>query len=266
MVASNYKTEHQYGYISSINGSLIKVKGLENNTRLYDLVKITKHTILAEIIQIHTDHIVCQCFENTIKVKINDQVISLNETLSMELAPGLIGNVFDGIQRPLEKMFDNDRTGNLERGIKFPPLSRSKEWHFTPLKMINEEVEGGDTIGVVQETQFLEHKIMVPPNINGKLSFIVTEDDYTIVDEIYRLIIDNNEKSFPMLQKWPVTKPRPYTKKENPNEPLITGMRVIDLLFPIVKGGTTAIPGGFGTGKTVIQQSIAKWCNVAVCL
>ena len=252
------------GYISAIIGSLIKIKGLENHVRLHDLIKITKYNILGEVIQIYSNHIVAQCFENTIRVKLNEEVINLKEPLSMELAPGLISNVFDGIQRPLKEVFKNFASGGLERGIKFPPLSRTKKWHFIPLRKIKDKIKGGDIIGTVQETQNFEHKIMVPPYHSGTLSFISDEGDYTIIDEIYKLKINSQEKSFSMMQKWPITVNRPYTMKENPNEPLITGMRVIDLLFPIAKGGTTAIPGGFGTGKTVIQQSLAKWSNADV--
>ena len=254
------------GVTSAINGSLIKIKGLENHVRLYDLVKIVDHDILGEVIQIYSDHVIAQCFENTINVKLNEPVISLNEPLSMELAQVLLSNVFDGIQRPLEIVFKSINSGRLDRGTKFPPLSRSKKWHFVPLRKIGDTVFGGDILGTVQETKFLEHKIMIPPNITGKLSYIVNEGDYAIIDEIYRLKINGMEKSFPMYQKWPITVNRPYKKKENPDEPLITGMRAIDLLFPIAKGGTTAIPGGFGTGKTVIQQSLAKWCDVDVCV
>ncbi|MHA1932120.1 MAG: V-type ATP synthase subunit A [Promethearchaeota archaeon] len=256
--------ESNSGYISSITGSLIKVKGLENQVKLHSLIKITDYDILGQVIQIFSDHVIVQCFENTIRVKLNDEVLGLNETLSMELAPGLLSNVFDGIQRPLEKVFENDRSGNLERGIRFPPLSRSKKWHFTPLGEVDMMVQSGDVVGIVPETQSFEHKIMVPPNISGKLSFVAIEGDYTIIDEIFRINIEGKDKSFTMLQKWPITKSRPYKMKEDPKEPLITGLRVIDLLFPLAKGGTTAIPGGFGTGKTIIQQSLAKWCNADV--
>ncbi len=256
--------EFNTGYISAIIGSLIKIKGLENHVRLHDLVKISNYQILGEVIQIYSDYIIAQCFENTIRVKLNEEVINLKEPLSMELAPGLISNVFDGIQRPLEEVFKNFGSGGLERGIKFPPLSRTKKWHFVPLRKIEDKINSGDIIGTVQETQNFEHKIMVPPYHSGTLSFISDEGDYTIIDEIYKLKINSQEKSFSMMQKWPITVNRPYARKENPNEPLITGMRVIDLLFPIAKGGTTAIPGGFGTGKTVIQQSLAKWSNADV--
>jgi len=252
------------GYISAIIGSLIKIKGLENHVRLHDLVKISNYQILGEVIQIYSDYTIAQCYENTIRVKLNEEVINLNEPLSMELAPGLISNVFDGIQRPLKEVFKNFGSGGLERGIKFPPLSRTRKWHFIPLRKIKDKINSGDIIGTVQETQNFEHKIMVPPYHSGTLSFISDEGDYTIIDEIYKLKINSQEKSFSMMQKWPITVNRPYARKENPSEPLITGMRVIDLLFPIAKGGTTAIPGGFGTGKTVIQQSLAKWSNADI--
>jgi len=258
--------ESKYGYISAITGSLITIKGLENYVHLHELIRISKYDILGEVIQIYSDHVIAQCFENTIKVKLNDQVVGLAETLSMELAPGLLSNVFDGIQRPLEVVFNRTKSADLERGMKFPPLSRSKTWQFKPLRKINEIVESGDVVGIVQETQFIEHKIMVPLSITGKLSFIAPEGEYTILDEIYKILIDGKQKSFTMLQKWPITKNRPYKSKENPTEPLFTGIRVIDLLFPLVKGGTTAIPGGFGTGKTIIQHTLAKWCNADIIL
>ncbi|MFX0138409.1 MAG: V-type ATP synthase subunit A, partial [Candidatus Hodarchaeota archaeon] len=252
------------GYISAINGSLIKVKDLENHVHLFDLINIPKYNVLGEVIQIYSDHIIAQCFENTIKIQLNEEVISLNEPLSMELAPGLLANVFDGIQRPLGKVFEDNVSGRLQRGLKYPSLSRSKRWHFIPTRKINDKVKTGDIIGITQETSFLEHKIMVPPFIDGKISFIAQEGDYAITDEIFQLKKNKTKKSFSMLQKWPITKNRPYISKEDPREPLITGIRVIDLLFPIAKGGTTAIPGGFGTGKTVIQQLLAKWCNADV--
>ncbi|MFX1567764.1 MAG: V-type ATP synthase subunit A [Promethearchaeota archaeon] len=255
------KNKTNRAYISAIIGSLIKVKGLENQTRLHDLIKIIKYNILGEVIQIYSDHVTVQCFEDTTNVKLYDNVISLNEPLSMELAPGLLSNVFDGLQRPLGRLFEDILSGRLERGIQYPSISRTKKWHFIPLRKLNDKVEIGDIIGVVQETSYLEHRIMVPPYTSGILSFIANEGNYTIIDEIFRIKVNDEEKSFAMLQKWPITKRRPYDKKFNPIEPLITGIRTIDLLFPIAKGGTTAIPGGFGTGKTVIQQMLAKWCN-----
>jgi len=264
MSRSNTETNSQEGYISAIVGSLIKIKGLETKIRLHDLVKIIKYNILGEVIHIFSDHVVCQCFEDTTKLRINEKVVNLKEQLSMELAPGLLGNIFDGIQRPLQKAFVQDKSGGLQRGLEIPSLSRTKKWHFIPQKKVNTKISGGDVIGTVQETPIIEHKIMIPPNTSGKLTFIVEEGDYTIIDEIYTVKMNGEEKSFSMLQKWPITIARPFKERKIPNEPLITGIRVIDLLFPITKGGTIGVPGGFGTGKTVIQQSLAKWCDADI--
>ncbi len=263
MIKSNHKNGK--GYISSINGSLIKIKGIEEITRLNDLIKVVKNNIVGEVIQIHADHVVAQCYEDTFNLKLNQEVISLNEPLSMELGPGLVGNIFDGIQRPLEfALEETENKGFLKRGLELPSLSRTKLWEFKALKSVNDEVTRGETIGIVQETDSVQHKIMVPPYLSGILTHVVKDGKYHVNDEIYRIKTNNKEKSFTMIQKWPVTESRPYLKKLNLIEPLITGQRVIDLLFPIAKGGTVAVPGGFGTGKTIIQQSLAKWCNANV--
>ncbi|MFW9829339.1 MAG: V-type ATP synthase subunit A, partial [Candidatus Thorarchaeota archaeon] len=254
----------EIGYISEIFGSIIKIKGLETQVQLHDLIKILNHNILGEVIQIYKNHIVVQCFEDTLKLKLNEKVVSLHAPLSMELAPGLLSNIFDGMQRPLKEIFRNFKSGWLERGMDFPALSRTKKWHFLPLKQLNTHVNSGDIIGIVEETPSITHKIMVPPNTSGNIVFIAQEGDYTIAEEIYKLKNKNKVKSYTMIQKWPVSKKRPYKKKNQPIEPLITGIRVIDLLFPIAKGGTTAIPGGFGTGKTVLQQSLAKWSDADI--
>ncbi|MFX0186971.1 MAG: V-type ATP synthase subunit A [Candidatus Hodarchaeota archaeon] len=255
------------GYISRIRGSLIEVKGLENEIRLNDLIRISKHNIKGQVIQIYSDHIIAQCFESTSNLELREKVENLHKPLSMELAPGLLSNIFDGIQRPLKEAFAYSKNeGFLERGLNLPPLSRTKKWFFKPLKKQNDYVIGGDILGTVQETDLIEHRIMVPLGGDGKLISIVKEGEFTIIDEIYRIKQKNKEKSYSMLQSWPITKSRPYTKRVSPKEPLITGIRVIDLLFPVVKGGTVAVPGGFGTGKTVIQQSLAKWCNADVIL
>ncbi|MFX1591941.1 MAG: V-type ATP synthase subunit A [Promethearchaeota archaeon] len=256
--------DSKYGIIKSIKGSLVEVKGLENEIRLHDLIKITKYNILSEVIQIYPDYIVAQCYDDTNRLKLYDKVINLHRPLSMELGPGLLANVFDGIQRPLETIFQHFKNGELKRGIEFSPLSKTKKWHFIPIRKLGEDLSGGDVIGTVQETKNINHKIMIPPEDSGKLSFIVEEGDYTLIDEIYRLKGDINEKSFTLMQKWPINKRRPFKKKIKPFEPLITGTRIIDLLFPIAKGGTFGVPGGFGTGKTVILQTIAKYCNADI--
>ncbi|NVM18006.1 MAG: V-type ATP synthase subunit A [Candidatus Lokiarchaeota archaeon] len=253
--------ESKEGFISAVNGSLVEIKGLESAVRLNDLIKISNHNFLCQVIQIYSDRIIAQSFENTNSIKLNEKVVNLQEPLSMELGPGLIANVFDGIQRPLDLTFDFFQEGRLNKGLEFPSLSRTKEWQFVPTRKITDFVSGGDEIGTVQETSSLYHKIMVPPGKSGILSFIAEEGDYTIIDDIYSLKIDNKTETFCMLQKWPVTKRKPFSEKEQPNEPLLTGVRIIDLLFPIAKGGTFAVPGGFGTGKTIIQQNIAKYCS-----
>ncbi|MFW9897963.1 MAG: V-type ATP synthase subunit A [Candidatus Thorarchaeota archaeon] len=253
------------GYISAIYGSLIEIKGFENQVRVHDLIKISDHNILGEILQIYSNHVIAQCFESTNNLKLNEVVINTHEPLSMELSPGLLTHIFDGVQRPLELAFNDSKSdGFLERGFYLPPLSRTKKWHFIPQVKVNSNIKYGDVIGTVQETPSIVHKIMVPPEISGKLSYIVSEGDYTIIDTIYRIKSNGKLKDYSMLQRWPITKSRPYIKRLVPSEPLITGLRVVDLLFPIAKGGSVAVPGGFGTGKTVIQQSLAKWCNADI--
>jgi V/A-type H+-transporting ATPase subunit A len=253
------------GYISAINGSLIEIKGLEHHIRLHDLIKVSKHNILGEVIQIYSNKVVAQCFEPTDEMKLREEVIDLEEPLSMELAPGLLSSIFDGIQRPLEIFYTQSKeTGFLEKGAALPPLSRTKLWHFVPKRKVNDKVGIGEVIGTVQETPSITHYILTHPTESGILTFLAEEGDYTITDKIYSLKNGSKEKSFNMIQKWPVTQNRPFLKKLSPIEPLITGVRVIDLLFPIAKGGTVGVPGGFGTGKTVIQQSLAKYCNADV--
>ena len=254
------------GFISAVNGSLVELKGLENQVRLHDLIKILNYNIICEVIQIYSDRIIAQSFENTNSIKLNDKAINLKEPLSMELAPGLLSNVFDGIQRPLDLTFSYFKEGRLRRGLEFPSLSRKKKWHFIPSRKINESLSSGDEIGTVQETSSFTHKIIIPPENSGILSFIVDKGDYTIIDEIYTLRKDNVDKSFCMLQKWPVTMSKPYSSKDQPSEPLLTGLRIVDLLFPVAKGGTFAVPGGFGTGKTIISQHIAKFSNADICV
>jgi V/A-type H+-transporting ATPase subunit A len=253
------------GYISGIKSTVINVKGLENKVKLRDLIKVKKQNISGEVIQIYHDHIAAQCYENTNNLQLHQKVKSTGHPLSMELGPGLLTNVFDGIQRPLEKLYEKDKSGFLERGVEIHSLPRDKEWHFIPLKQEGESVTTGNFIGEIQETSSIKHYIMVPPNESGKISYIADEGDYKVEESIYSLVSDDDDaKDFNMIQRWPVTIRRPFYKKLNPNEPLVTGTRIIDLLFPIAKGGTVAVPGGFGTGKTVTQQSLAKWCDADI--
>ncbi|MFX1239464.1 MAG: V-type ATP synthase subunit A, partial [Promethearchaeota archaeon] len=262
---SEQKINSSIGYISAIYGSLIEVKGIENEVELHNMIQVVELNIIGEIIQIYSDHFIAQCFENTNQLMLNNKVIDLKEPISMELGPGLLSNIFDGIQRPLKEIYLNfNNNGFLERGTEVSSLSRTKKWHFVPIKKIGDNVNEGDSIGTVQETTLITHKIMVPPGISGKLSFIEKEGEYTVARDIYKIKDAVQERRFNMIQKWPIYKNRPYKKSKRSREPLITGIRVIDLLFPLAKGGTVAVPGGFGTGKTVIQQSLAKWSNADI--
>ena len=255
----------QKGYISAINGSLIEIKGLENIVRLHDLIRVSKFNVLGEIIQIYSEYIIAQCYENTAGLTLKEEVIYLGEPLSMELGPGLLANIFDGIQRPLDRLYDSyNGEGFIKRGIELKSLSREKKWEFIPYREKGDLVNSGDVIGTVQETSLINHKILVPPDVSGKIVSIAPKGNYTVKDEIYKLNLGDREKSFNLLQKWPVFTKRPFSRKIKPQEPLITGIRIIDLLFPIVKGGTVAVPGGFGTGKTVIQQTLAKFCDADI--
>ncbi|MHA1508804.1 MAG: V-type ATP synthase subunit A, partial [Promethearchaeota archaeon] len=185
--------DSQEGFISAVNGSLVEIKGLENYVRLNDLIKISNHNFLCQVIQIYSNRIIAQSFENTNSIKLNEKVISLHEPLSMELAPGLLANVFDGIQRPLDLTFEFFQEGRLNKGLEFPSLSRTKKWHFIPSRKENDVVLSGDEIGTVQETLMLKHRIMVPPGYSGSISYIAEEGDYTIVEDIYSLKSDTEE-------------------------------------------------------------------------
>ncbi|TXT67596.1 MAG: V-type ATP synthase alpha chain [Promethearchaeota archaeon] len=247
--------ENNTGYISEINGSLVTVKGIENQVRLHDLIKIPKYNIIGEVIQIYKNRINVQCYEPTDNLRLKEEVQYLYEPLSMELGPGLLSNVFDGIQRPLDKIFREEPSGFIRRGLDIPALTRDKQWHFKPLQKRGSKIQGGDVVGVVQETEAITHYILVPPNVQGSLTSIKKEGDYTINETIYEVEYNKKKHSYSMMQKWPVTKRRPFKKRLPLNNPLITGQRVVDLLFPIAKGGTVAVPGGFGTGKCVVGET-----------
>jgi len=253
-----------YGVIAGINGSIIKIRGLEKQARLHDLLKIVDKNIMSEVIQIYSDYLIAQSFESTVNLKLNDKVLNLGKPLSMELGPGLLNNVFDGIQRPLDLLFKLHSNGRLKSGIVITPLSREKKWYFTPLIPEGKKVKEGDVIGEIEETPLVKHRVMIPPFMSGTLSFLAEEGFYTIEEQIYRIKRNGEEHSFSLLQKWPITFNRPFLRRLQPNKPLLTGTRYIDLLFPIAKGGTCAIPGGFGTGKSVLLQTMAKYCNADV--
>ena len=253
------------GHLSKINQNIIEIKGFSDHVKLNHMVLVEESNLLGEIIQIHDDYIVAQCFERTKGLKLGDIVKYLNEPLSMELGPGLLGNLFDGLQRPLKKYFKGENSSYfLEIEEMIPALDRDIKWHFNPVVSIGDKVSYGDVIGIVKETPLMDHKIMVSHKLAGKISKIAEEGDYTVDETIYTISTDNGEYSFSMLQKGTILEPGPYKKGVKTEETLITGVDVIDLLFPAIKGGTVAVPGGFGTGKTIIQHSLAKFCDADV--
>ena len=251
-----------------MQGKIIKVAGplivAENmaDCKMYDVVRVSDERLIGEVIELRGDKASIQVYEETSGLGVGENVYSTGFPLSVELAPGLIESIFDGIQRPLNKLYEasGDRIG---RGIDIPSLDHSKIWEFEPIVKEGDVVEGGDVIGTVQETEVVLHKIMVPYGVKGKVVSI-KKGEYNIDDVI--CVVDDNgvKKEICMLQRWPVRKGRPYKSKLAPNRPMVTGQRVIDTLFPVARGGVAAVPGPFGSGKTVVQHQLAKWADADI--
>ncbi len=250
------------GVITKISGPLVVASGMRD-ANMFDVVRVSDSRLIGEIIEMHGDRASIQVYEETSGIGTGEPVESTNEPLSVELGPGLIKGIFDGIQRPLNVI--RDLVGNsLTRGIEVPALSRDARWHFVPTVKAGDRVKGGDVLGTVKETDIVNHKIMVPPAVSGTVKSI-SEGDFTVTDPVGIITKDNSEDyTFTLMQKWPVRKGRPYSKKLSPDVPLVTGQRVIDALFPIAKGGVAAIPGPFGSGKTVTQHQLAKWAEADI--
>lgn len=250
------------GVITKIAGPLVVASGMRD-ANMFDVVRVGDARLIGEIIEMHGDRASIQVYEETSGIRTGEPVESTEEPLSVELGPGLIKGIYDGIQRPLDKIVE--MTGNnLTRGIEVPALDRDSVWHFVPLVSAGDKVVGGDVLGTVQETDIVLHKILVPPTVSGTVSAI-SEGDYIITDSIADITLDNgSEYKAGLMQKWPVRKGRPYAKKISPDVPLVTGQRVVDALFPIAKGGVAAIPGPFGSGKTVTQHQLAKWAEADI--
>ena len=230
---------------------------------MFDVVRVSDSKLIGEIIEMHGDRASIQVYEETSGLGTGEPVESTGEPLSVELGPGLIEGIFDGIQRPLEKI--RELVGNsLVRGIEVPALDRDKKWHFVPKVKPGDKVVGGDILGTVQETEIVEHRIMVKPGVVGTVKAIA-EGDYTVTEQVGSIETANgDELPVTLMQKWPVRRGRPFEKKLAPNVPLVTGQRVVDTLFPIAKGGVAAIPGPFGSGKTVTQHQLAKWAEADI--
>ena len=247
------------GKIIKVSGPLVIAGGMRD-ANMFDVVRIGAAGLIGEIIEMHGDRASIQVYEETAGLGCGDRVVSTGEPLSVELGPGLITNIYDGIQRPLESIFHKYGT-NITRGISEPALDRKKKWHFTPTVSTGDSVTAGDVIGTVAETELMLHKIMVPYGISGVVSEIA-EGDYTVTDTVCRIAAQSGTAALSLMCKWPVRRARAYAKKLAPDELMITGQRVIDAMFPIAKGGTACVPGPFGSGKTVVQHQLAKWSNV----
>ena len=245
------------GEIYRVSGPVVTARGV--SPRMYDVVLVGHEKLMGEVIGLEGDDVTIQVYEDTSGVKPGEPVENTGEPLSVELGPGLLTSIYDGIQRPLPVL--QDKMGDyIERGVSAPGLDHSKKWDFVPTVKAGDSVEGGQTIGTVQETPTISHKILVPPRSSGKV-LELKKGTYTIDDVIGKL---DDGTDLKLMQLWPVRVPRPYNKKFRPDIPLVTGTRTLDGLFPIAKGGTAAIPGGFGTGKTVTQQTLAKWSDAQI--
>jgi V/A-type H+-transporting ATPase subunit A len=249
------------GTIKKVAGPLVIAEGMRD-ANMYDVVRVSERRLIGEIIEIHGDQASIQVYEETSGLGPGEPVESLNIPLSVELGPGLISSIYDGIQRPLDGIMK--QCGNrLQRGIEIPSLDREKKWEFVPTAKDGDEVETGDIIGTVQETPIVQQKIMIPSGVKGKLKEIKS-GSFTIEETVAVVATDKGDVEVKMLQKWPVRKGRPYQRKLPPTRPLITGQRVIDTFFPIARGGVAAVPGPFGSGKTVIQHQLAKWAEADI--
>lgn len=250
------------GKIIKVSGPLVVASGV-SGARMYDVVRVSEEKLIGEIVELREDTAYIQVYEETAGIGPQEPVYLTDEPLSVELGPGLVGSIYDGIQRPLDLI--RIKTGDfVKRGAQLPGLSKDKKWHFKPLLKQNDFVTGGDILGEIDETTLIVHKIMVPPDIGGQILEIY-EGDFSVTDTIAKIKTkDGKIVDVCMQQRWPVRKPRPIKEKFAPDEPLTTGQRIIDTLFPIAKGGTACIPGPFGSGKTVVLHEFAKWADAQV--
>lgn len=250
------------GTITKVSGPLVVAEGM-HHVRMYDVVRVGELQLIGEIIELRGDRASIQVYEETAGLGPGDPVTTTGAPLSLELGPGMIETIYDGIQRPLDKIAAIAGT-HMDRGISLPGLDREQQWEFVPVATVGEHVEPGDVLGTVQETTLLEHRIMVPPTLSGTVEAIYGGSH--VVTDVVAVITtsDGERRELQMFQMWPVRKGRPYREKLLPNLPLITGQRVIDSFFPLGKGGTAAVPGPFGAGKTVIQHQLAKWADAEV--
>jgi len=252
----------QVGTIIWINGPVIRARG-SRHVSMLELVEVGEEHLVGEVIGLNGDIITAQVYEETSGMRPGAPMFGTGLPLSVELGPGLLKSIFDGVQRPLP-LIEMSTGSFISRGMHLTPLHRKDRWNFTPKVKVGEVVSGGAILGTAPEGQSIEHRVMVPPNITGTVTWIASEGEYTIEDPIARLKTKSGEQELTMLQRWPVRRLRPYKSRLGQNIPLITGQRVLDTFFPLAKGGAAGIPGAFGSGKTVTQHSIAKWADAQV--
>ena len=245
-----------------MNGPIVKVVGL-TGIKMFDIAEVGQERLIGEVIRLAGEITIVQVYEDNTGLKPGDDVISYGRPLSVLLGPGLIANIYDGIQRPLVGI--SEVCGSyIKKGIKLPPLDVNKKWDFQPRVKTGEDIKEGTMLGEITESPLVVHRVLVPPGIAGRLTAIVNAGSYTIEDDIFEIDTGSGKYNGKLAAYWPVRKPRPSRNRKKPFMPLITGQRIIDTFFPIAKGGTAAIPGGFGTGKTMTQHALAKWCNADI--
>jgi len=250
------------GVVSRVSGPVVVAKDVLG-AKMYELVRVGEEKLIGEIIRVEGDRAVIQVYEETAGLKPGEPVLCTGEPLSVELGPGLIGQIYDGIQRPLPDV--EALIGPfLKRGYAIPALNRRKKWCFKPTVKSGIRVSENDVIGIVSETSMVDHRVMVPPGVRGELTYIAAEGDYTVEDTIAVVEREGEKYEVKLMHRWPVRRARPYVRKLPPETPLITGQRVIDVFFPMAKGGAAAIPGGFGTGKTIMQHQLAQWADADI--
>ncbi|GJN72467.1 H(+)-transporting V1 sector ATPase subunit A [Purpureocillium lilacinum] len=249
------------GKIYSVSGPVVVAEDMVG-VAMYELVKVSHENLVGEVIRINGDQATIQVYEETAGVMVGDPVTRTGKPLSVELGPGLLNGIYDGIQRPLEEISNVTKSIYIPRGISVPALDRKKKWTFNPTKRVGDHISGGDVWGTVVENSFIStHRILFPPRARGTITKIAKKGEYTVTDKIMEVEFDGQKTGYAMMQSWPVRVPRPSTEKLPAEEPFIIGQRVLDALFPAVQGGTIAIPGAFGSGKTVISQSVSKFSN-----
>ncbi len=250
------------GKIYNVAGPVVTATDMRG-AKMYDLVRVGEEGLIGEIIELEEDRATIQVYEETTGLQPGDAVVNTGMPLAVELGPGLITAVYDGIQRPLPDLME--KSGDfISRGVEAPAIDRDVEWDFTPQVQKNDTVRGGDILGTVQETPVVEHRVMVPPDIGEATVVSVSEGSYTVEEAIATLDVDGEQREIAMLQRWPVRQARPQQEKLPPSIPLVNGQRIFDTFFPMAKGGTAAIPGGFGTGKTVAQHQLARWSDADI--